>query len=110
MLKGNSNERSFVFELPNDEASLIPVASCLLVKASNPEALKDAKGNPVIRPYTPISPPDQAGELTLLIKRYEQGVMSKHVHSLKVRFTNFHMASNSHSHRRAKPSLSKAPS
>jgi len=83
------NVRSFVFELPNDQASLIPVASCLLVKASDPEALKDPKGNPVIRPYTPVSPPDQAGELTLLIKRYEQGVMSKHVHSLKVRFTIF---------------------
>ena len=37
----------FVFELPNNEASLIPITSCLLVKASDPEALKDAKGKPL---------------------------------------------------------------
>jgi len=79
----NHNTASYVFELPNNEASLLPVASCLLVKASDVEALKDAKGSPVIRPYTPISPPDAPGELTLLIKRYEQGVMSQHIHSLK---------------------------
>lgn len=79
----NHNTASFVFELPNNDASLLPVASCLLVKASDSEALKDPKGNPVIRPYTPVSPPNSPGELTLLIKRYEQGLMSKHIHSLK---------------------------
>ncbi|EEB89924.1 hypothetical protein MPER_11931, partial [Moniliophthora perniciosa FA553] len=41
------------------------------------------KGKPIIRPYTPISPADQPGELTLLIKRYDQGNASKHIHSLK---------------------------
>ncbi|KAF9566942.1 cytochrome-b5 reductase [Agrocybe pediades] len=79
----NHNSASFVFELPNDEASLIPVASCLLVKASDPEALVDAKGRPVVRPYTPVSPPDVPGELTLLVKRYENGNMSKYMHSMK---------------------------
>jgi len=69
--------------LPNNDASLIPVASFLLVKASNPEALLDGKGKPIIRPYTPVSPPDTPGELALLIKRYEQGNMSKHIFSLK---------------------------
>jgi cytochrome-b5 reductase len=71
--------------LPNNDASLIPVASFLLVKASNPEALLDGKGKPIIRPYTPVSPPDTPGELALLIKRYDQGNMSKHIFSLKVR-------------------------
>ena len=74
---------SFVFELPNNDASLIPVASFLLVKASN-EALLDAKGKPIVRPYTPVSPSDAPGELALLIKRYDQGNMSKHIFSLKV--------------------------
>jgi cytochrome-b5 reductase len=74
---------SFVFELPNNDASLIPVASCLLVKASN-EALLDGKGKPIVRPYTPISPSDHRGELAFLIKRYDQGNMSKHISSLKV--------------------------
>ncbi|ESK96137.1 cytochrome-b5 reductase [Moniliophthora roreri MCA 2997] len=78
----NHNTSEFIFELPNNEASLLPVASCLVVKSSDPEALKDAKG-PIIRPYTPISPPDQPGELTLLVKRYDQGNASKHIHSLK---------------------------
>ncbi|KAF9067289.1 NADH-cytochrome b5 reductase [Rhodocollybia butyracea] len=79
----NHNTSKFIFELPNNEASLLPVASCLIVKSSDPEALKDAKGKPIIRPYTPISPPDLKGELTLLIKRYDSGNASKHIHSLK---------------------------
>jgi cytochrome-b5 reductase len=70
--------------LPNNDASLIPVASCLLVKASDPEALKDSKGKPIIRPYTPVSPPDAPGVLSLLVKRYENGNMSKYIHTLKV--------------------------
>ena len=74
----------FVFELPNNEASLIPVASCLIVKSSDPEALKDAKGKPIIRPYTPISAPGHKGELVLLIKKYDEGKASKYIHELKV--------------------------
>ncbi|KIK71683.1 hypothetical protein GYMLUDRAFT_33836 [Collybiopsis luxurians FD-317 M1] len=79
----NHNTSKFIFELPNNEASLLPVASCLIVKSSDPEALKDAKGKPIIRPYTPISPPDQPGELTLLVKKYDSGNASKHIHGLK---------------------------
>ena len=77
----------FVFELPNNEASLLPVASCLVVRSSDPKALTDAKGKPIIRPYTPISPPDLKGELILLIKRYENGNQSKYIHSLKVSYS-----------------------
>ncbi|KAG5636310.1 hypothetical protein H0H81_008481, partial [Sphagnurus paluster] len=79
----NHNTSEFIFELPNNEASLLPVASCLVVKSSDPEALKDANGKPIIRPYTPISAPDQKGELTLLVKKYDQGNASKHIHGLK---------------------------
>ena len=75
----------FIFELPNNEASLLPVTSCLAVKSSDPEALKDANGKPIIRPYTPISPSDAKGELTLLVKKYDSGNASKHIHLLKVR-------------------------
>lgn len=74
---------SYVFELPPNEASLIPITSCLVVKSSDPEALKTKEGKPVIRPYTPVSH-DLEGELHLLIKRYENGAMSQHIHSLKV--------------------------
>jgi cytochrome-b5 reductase len=76
----------FVFELPNNEATLLPVASCIVVRASDPESFKDAKDKPIVRPYTPISSPDLKGELVLLIKRYENGNMSKYIHSLKVSY------------------------
>ncbi|KAF5332468.1 hypothetical protein D9611_005133 [Ephemerocybe angulata] len=79
----NHNTSEFVFELPDNQASWIPITSCLLVKSSDPEALKDAKGKPVIRPYTPTSLPDQKGELTLLVKKYDEGKASKHIHELK---------------------------
>jgi len=79
----NHNTSKFVFELPNNEATLLPVASCIVVRASDPESFKDAKDKPIVRPYTPISSPDLKGELVLLIKRYENGNMSKYIHSLK---------------------------
>ena len=73
----------FIFELPDNQASLLPVASCVVVKSSDPEALKTDKGKPVIRPYTPISPSDAPGELTFLVKKYPQGLASVHIHNLK---------------------------
>ncbi|KII93272.1 hypothetical protein PLICRDRAFT_171052 [Plicaturopsis crispa FD-325 SS-3] len=81
--KYNHNTSKFIFELPNGEASLLPVASCLVVRSSDPEALKDDKGKPIIRPYTPISPSDKEGELTLLVKKYVDGKGSSHIHSLQ---------------------------
>lgn len=54
-----------------------------MVKSSDLEALKNDKGKPVIRPYTPISPSNAPGELTFLIKKYPQGLASVHIHSLK---------------------------
>ncbi|KAI0076826.1 cytochrome-b5 reductase [Panus rudis PR-1116 ss-1] len=81
----NHNTAKYVFELPENQASLLPVASCVIVKSSesHPAQLVDAKGKPVIRPYTPISPADQEGELTFLIKRYDEGKMSQYIHGLK---------------------------
>jgi cytochrome-b5 reductase len=69
--------------LDDDEASLLPLASCVIVKSSDPEGLKDVNGRPVIRPYTPISRSDTPGELTFLIKKYENGLASKYIHGLK---------------------------
>ena len=58
----------------------------MIVKSASDAAKPyvDEKGNPVIRPYTPISPSDQPGELTFLIKRYDEGKMSKYIHELKI--------------------------
>ncbi|KAF7793598.1 hypothetical protein EIP86_004712, partial [Pleurotus ostreatoroseus] len=80
----NHNTAKYVFELPNNEASLLPIASCVVVKASEGAApLVGKNGKPIIRPYTPVSPSDQEGEFTFLIKRYEEGKMSQYIHSLK---------------------------
>lgn len=68
---------SFIFELPDDQASLIPVASCIVIKYSN-------NGEAVIRAYTPVSGPDLKGELHFIIKKYENGNASKYLHGLKV--------------------------
>ncbi|KAH7927252.1 ferredoxin reductase-like protein [Leucogyrophana mollusca] len=76
----NHNTAKFIFELPEGHASLLPIASCVYLKAEN---LLDAKGKPVYRPYTPISASDAEGELTFIIKKYETGVASKYIHSLK---------------------------
>ena len=66
-----------------DEASLLPVAACVVVKSSDPEALKDGKGKPIVRPYTPISASDALGELTFLVKNYDNGNASKYFHGLQ---------------------------
>ena len=79
-----NTSRRYVFELPNNEASLLPIASCVVVKASEGAApLVGKNGKPIIRPYTPVSPSDQEGEFTFLIKRYEEGKMSQYIHNLK---------------------------
>ncbi|KAJ7755002.1 cytochrome-b5 reductase [Mycena maculata] len=79
----NHNSSTFIFGLPPQTSSKLPVASCVVVKAADPEALKDKKGNPVVRPYTPVSSADNTGEIAFLIKKYDTGVMSKYIHTLK---------------------------
>jgi cytochrome-b5 reductase len=54
-----------------------------VTKAANEDDLRDDKGKPVIRPYTPVTTPDAEGHVDFLVKKYENGVMSKHIHSLK---------------------------
>jgi len=79
----NYNSSTFVFEIPSGEPSRLPITSCIIVKSSDPEALKDKNGKPIIRPYTPVSPSDAPGVLSLLVKKYDKGNASKHIHSLK---------------------------
>ncbi|KAK6522759.1 NADH-cytochrome b5 reductase [Arthrobotrys megalospora] len=73
----NHNTKKFVFELPsNDHVSGLKIASAILTKFT-PEG-----GKPIIRPYTPISDEDARGYLTLLVKQYEKGPMSTHIHEM----------------------------
>ena len=62
---------SYTFSFPDSESIAGgKAASALLTKASDPQALLDDKGKPVIRPYTPISHSDEKGNLRLLVKEY----------------------------------------
>ncbi|KAG9100951.1 NADH-cytochrome b5 reductase [Ceratobasidium sp. UAMH 11750] len=81
----NHNAAKFTLELPPGTATLLPVSGLVYLKASgsDPNAPKDKKGNPVGRPYTPISNREQEGEVTFLIKRYDTGVLTPYIHNLK---------------------------
>lgn len=71
------------FELPGGATANLPVASCLLTKAAL-QGPGDDKPKVIIRPYTPVSAPDAAGHLDLVIKSYPTGKMSKHLGEMKV--------------------------
>lgn len=82
----NHNTSTFIFELPKGTDSGLHVASCLITKSvarEGPTACNDDKGKPVIRPYTPITPPKQKDTLHLMVKNYVEGKMTNHIFSLK---------------------------
>jgi cytochrome-b5 reductase len=66
---------SYTFSFPDPNATAGgETASALLVKASDAQSCLDAKGKPVIRPYTPISPQNQRGTMELMVKVYPVGI------------------------------------
>eukprot|EP00879_Flechtneria_rotunda_P003837 GHRR01004077.1.p1 GENE.GHRR01004077.1~~GHRR01004077.1.p1 ORF type:complete len:244 (+),score=98.61 GHRR01004077.1:156-887(+) len=77
------NTYFYRFELPDGQAANLPVASCLLTKY-NKQIPKDDKPKVIVRPYTPVSPPDAKGHLDLVVKAYPEGNMSKHLAEMKV--------------------------
>lgn len=79
----NHDSSFYVFELPDNKRSGMFTASALVVRGAGDEP-KGKDGKPVIRPYTPVNPPSDHGELVLLIKHYPQGNMTQHLKSLKV--------------------------
>ncbi|KAF8951965.1 NADH-cytochrome b5 reductase [Podila verticillata] len=72
------NTSRFVFNLPADQVLGMTTTSCLMIKFTN------AEGKAVIRPYTPTSDATQKGQFDLIVKRYDAGVMSAHIHNLKI--------------------------
>lgn len=73
----SSNTKELVFDLPEDHKLGGETAFMVLFKHIGED------GKPIIRPYTPISPPDTIGSATFVIKKYDQGKMSTYLHSLK---------------------------
>lgn len=75
----NHNVKLVRFKLPEaGQVSGMEAASALLTKFKPEGAEK-----PVIRPYTAVSDDDAKGHLDLLVKKYEGGAMSSHIHSLQ---------------------------
>jgi len=79
----NDNTTKLTFSLPENTATLLPVAGCVLLQADE-SGPKDPKGQPITRPYTPISPSDKRDEVTFLIKKYDTGKLTPFLHNLKV--------------------------
>jgi len=68
------NTRRYRFAFQEDQKLGLEVASCLVLKAPIGEDGKD-----VIRPYTPVSDPEDRGFFDLVVKSYPNGIMSKHL-------------------------------
>jgi len=76
----NHNTKRFKFKFEDSKAvSGLSYCSALLTKYQSSDSAK-----PTIRPYTPISHEGGKGHLELMIKKYPNGPMSSHIHSLKV--------------------------
>lgn len=71
------DSREFTFALPSENhVSGLETASLLLAKFIN------KNGNPVIRPYTPVSTDDHRGEVIFVIKKYPNSKFGSHVFGL----------------------------
>lgn len=79
--KYNHDSAFYIFELPDNKKSGMFVASALVVRGEGDQPSKD--GKPVVRPYTPVNPPDEKGRLELLIKHYPNGAMTSYIGDLK---------------------------
>ncbi|KAI7821360.1 hypothetical protein BC939DRAFT_455804 [Gamsiella multidivaricata] len=75
--KVTHNTSRFTFELEEDQNLGLDVTSCVVTKFIKED------GKPVIRPYTPTSDKNHTGSFDFVIKHYEGGPMSTHIHSMK---------------------------
>jgi cytochrome-b5 reductase len=77
VIKVNYNTKIIRFELPPGGTLGLSIGRHVSVRG-------EVDGNHVIRPYTPISKPDQSGYFDLLVKKYDNGKLSPFIHALKV--------------------------
>ncbi|KAI8852990.1 hypothetical protein BC829DRAFT_360285 [Chytridium lagenaria] len=81
----NHNTSTFRFALPAGATELgLPTASCVVTKFVN-GVKPDGKPDVVIRAYTPVEDPalGYTGTFDLIVKKYPNGPMSTHIHSMK---------------------------
>lgn len=77
VMNTSHNTKLIRFEIPFGKSLGLPIGRHVSVRA-------EVDGKPVMRAYTPTSRTDQKGYFDLLVKTYEFGKMSSHLHSLKV--------------------------
>jgi len=75
--KASHNTKLIRFEIPHGKSLGLPIGRHISIKA-------EVDGNSVIRAYTPTSRPDQTGFFDLVVKNYDLGKLSPHLHSLRV--------------------------
>lgn len=75
VIKTSHNTKMIRFEIPYSRDLGLPIGRHISVRA-------EVDGMPVMRAYTPTSRNDQKGYFDLLVKTYEYGKMSPHLHSL----------------------------
>lgn len=80
VLPYNDDSKVFEFGLPTGTSLELPTCACLLVCLPH----NDTSGNPIVRPYTPISNNDMTGKFQLLIKSYPGGNVSSFIHGMKI--------------------------
>lgn len=73
----SQNTKLIRFAIPGDRPLGLPIGRHIALRA-------EIDGNQVIRSYTPTSRSDTKGYFELLIKSYEHGKLSPHLHALKV--------------------------
>jgi cytochrome-b5 reductase len=74
------NTQVFTFELPDTTKSLgLSTCACILARGG-----KDDQGNPVVRPYTPISTNNLIGKFELMVKIYPDGKLSQHMCNMPI--------------------------
>jgi cytochrome-b5 reductase len=74
--------RIFTFGLDEDKPLGLSTCACLLMKGV--DGPRDAEGNPVVRPYTPVSTNAMLGQFELMVKVYSDGKMSQYLDALEV--------------------------
>lgn len=75
----SNDSKIFEFGLPEGQSLNLPTCACILASPG-----KDAKGEDIVRPYTPISTNEMLGKFQLLVKNYSGGNVSSHIHSMAV--------------------------
>jgi len=70
--------RVFTFGLPDGKPLGLSTCACILAKGST-----NAEGEPLVRPYTPVSTNAMVGKFELMVKIYNGG-LSKHMDSMAV--------------------------